>query len=100
MVSLVAPSPSAHSRKELVADLIAMVKPEQVLWDDENQRPFECDGLAVYKQMPWITVIPDTSEQVQDILAYCYKQRIPVVVRGAGTGLCAVLPPMPVVCCW
>ncbi|MDP6166758.1 MAG: FAD-linked oxidase C-terminal domain-containing protein [Gammaproteobacteria bacterium] len=66
-----------------------MVKPEQVLWDDENQRPFECDGLAVYRQMPWVTVIPDNIAQVQAIMAYCYGQQIPVVVRGAGTGLCA-----------
>ncbi|MDP6969331.1 MAG: FAD-linked oxidase C-terminal domain-containing protein [Gammaproteobacteria bacterium] len=81
------------SRQALVADLGRLVTPQQVLDDDENQRPFECDGLAVYKQMPWITVIPNTSEQVQDILAYCYKQRIPVVVRGAGTGLCAGATP-------
>ena len=74
---------------DLVADLGALVSPQQVLSDDENQRPFECDGLAVYKQMPWVTVIPDTLSQVQAIMAYCYKHQMPVVIRGAGTGLCA-----------
>jgi len=77
------------SRESLIADLGTMFSPQQILQDEENQRPFECDGLAVYKQMPWLTVIPDTLAQVQALMAYCYKKKMPVVVRGAGTGLCA-----------
>ena len=42
------------SRESLIADLGTMFSPQQILQDEENQRPFECDGLAVYKQMPWL----------------------------------------------
>jgi glycolate oxidase len=53
----------------------------------ESKRPFECDGLSVYKQMPGLVVLPSSTEQVQKTLRLCSQHRIPVVVRGAGTGL-------------
>lgn len=77
------------SRNDLANAMAKIVSAKQVLSDDENQRPFECDGLAVYKQMPWVTVLPDTIEQVQAVMAYCHQHAVPVVVRGAATGLCA-----------
>jgi len=53
----------------------------------ESKRPFECDGLTVYKEMPGLVVMPGSTEQVQKVMRLCHEHHIPVVVRGAGTGL-------------
>ncbi len=50
-------------------------------------RPFECDGLAVYRQLPMVVALPETVAQVQSILRLCHAHGVPVVARGAGTGL-------------
>ena len=78
-----------HNLSTVAADLAALVTAANVINDQEGQRPFECDGLAVYQQMPWLTVIPETVSQVQAVMAYCHHHSLPVVVRGAGTSLCA-----------
>ncbi|XQU69669.1 Glycolate oxidase subunit, FAD-linked [Cupriavidus sp. H18C1] len=49
--------------------------------------PYECDGLAAYRQVPLAVVLPDTEEQVIAILRLCHRLRVPVVPRGAGTSL-------------
>lgn len=82
-------SAAVMPREQLSKEMAKIVSADKVLVDDENQRPFECDGLAVYKQMPWVTVLPDTIEQVQAVMAFCHQHAVPVVVRGAATGLCA-----------
>jgi len=58
-----------------------------VLSHPEELRPYECDGLSAYRQLPMVVVIPETTEQVRTILALCSKHGVPVVARGAGTGL-------------
>jgi glycolate oxidase len=58
-----------------------------VLSNTESKRPFECDGLSVYKQMPRLVVMPGSTEQVQKAMRLCRRHDVPVVVRGAGTGL-------------
>ncbi len=73
----------------LVGALHQLLPASSVIMSTESQRPFECDGLAVYHQLPLVTVIPETVEQVQDILRLCHLHRVPLVPRGAGTGLCA-----------
>ncbi|MGR9106528.1 MAG: FAD-linked oxidase C-terminal domain-containing protein [Gammaproteobacteria bacterium] len=60
---------------------------DSILTDDEDLRPYECDGLSAYRKLPWMVVLPEKIDQVQRILAICAEQRIPVVARGAGTGL-------------
>lgn len=60
---------------------------DAVLLSEEAVRPYECDGLFVYRERPAAVVIPDTLEQVQHVLKFCYTHKIPVVARGAGTGL-------------
>jgi glycolate oxidase len=84
----------SHPRKhhaalniELIRALRSLLPPESVLADVEDLRPFECDGLAVYRQLPMVVVLPETIEQVQSILRLCHQQQVPVVARGAGTGL-------------
>ena len=53
----------------------------------ESMRPFECDALSVYKQMPGLVVMPASTAQVQQAMRLCHEHKVPVVARGAGTGL-------------
>ena len=58
-----------------------------VISGEENTRPFECDGLSVYKQKPIAVVLPNEIRQVKKVLEICRKNNTPIVTRGAGTGL-------------
>ena len=58
-----------------------------VLIGEENTRPFECDGLSVYRQKPLAVVLPESIEQIKQVLKICKLHNTPVVTRGAGTGL-------------
>src|SRR6202011_4507255 len=49
--------------------------------------PYESDGLMAYRQPPMVVVLPDTTEQVSQVLKYCFEQGIKVVPRGSGTSL-------------
>jgi len=80
-------SHSQSVRSALIAELQAILPAESVLFDDEDLRPFECDGLPVYRRMPLLVCLPETVEQVRQILVLCHEWRVPVVARGAGTGL-------------
>tara|TARA_R110000782_G_scaffold61114_7_gene126029 strand:+ start:1460 stop:2902 length:1443 start_codon:yes stop_codon:yes gene_type:complete len=64
-----------------------ILPPEAVLLSEESKRVYECDALSAHRVMPACVVLPDSIEQVQAILSYCYSNDIPVVARGAGTGL-------------
>ncbi len=67
---------------------LAQILPEAaILSDPEDLRPYECDGLSVYRALPLVVCLPETVEQVRDILRTCYQANVPVVARGAGTGL-------------
>jgi glycolate oxidase len=58
-----------------------------VLCEEEDLKPYECDGLAAYRALPGAVCLPETREQVQAVLRHCHRAGIPVVARGAGTGL-------------
>jgi glycolate oxidase len=65
-----------------------------VLFEEEDTRPYECDGLTAYRQLPMVVALPETEEQVQRVLRTCSSMGVPVVPRGAGTGLSGgALPP-------
>jgi glycolate oxidase len=65
-----------------------------VLHAEEDTRPYECDGLTAYRQLPMVVALPETEAQVQRILRTCSELKVPVVPRGAGTGLSGgALPP-------
>jgi glycolate oxidase len=65
-----------------------------VLHEEEDTRPYECDGLTAYRQLPMVVALPETEEQVQRVLKACSSLGVPVVPRGAGTGLSGgALPP-------
>ncbi|NVD34783.1 FAD-linked oxidase C-terminal domain-containing protein [Marinobacter lutaoensis] len=77
------------SKAELAEQFRAFIDPDFVITDDETLRPYECDGLAMYREMPMLVVLPETVAQVQRVMRICRDHEVPVVARGAGTGLCA-----------
>ncbi|MDE1997415.1 MAG: FAD-binding protein [Burkholderiales bacterium] len=77
----------AQRQQEVVAALLKVLPPHNVLWQDEAVTPFECDGLTAYRQRPLAVALPETHEQVGAVLAACHALQVPVVARGAGTGL-------------
>ena len=82
-----APPPLLVRQQELVSALRPFLAEDALLWEPEDTIPYECDGLAAYRQMPLAVALPQTEEQVVQILKVCNKLNIPIVPRGAGTGL-------------
>ncbi len=74
-------------RSEIIARLREIVPGEGVIADEDEMRVYESDALSAYRQMPMIVVLPQTTEQVAEILRYCYGEGVKVVPRGAGTSL-------------
>ena len=74
-------------RNTLIQRLRAILPDAALLTTTEAMKPFECDGLAAIKRMPAVVALPETVDQVQDVLRLCSELEIPVVARGAGTGL-------------
>jgi glycolate oxidase len=74
-------------RTELVRELRCFLAPDAILEQEEEVRPYECDGLSAYRQLPLLVLLPRTVDEVQRILRLCHAREIPVVARGAGTGL-------------
>ncbi len=74
-------------REEIVRALREIVPGEGVIAAESEMRPFESDGLTAYRQLPMVVVLPETTDQVSRVLAYCHAQGIKVVPRGAGTSL-------------
>ncbi|RJQ46877.1 MAG: FAD-binding protein [Gammaproteobacteria bacterium] len=70
-----------------VSALHRILPPEAVLAGAEESRPYECDGLTAYRNPPGVVCLPDNAHQVQEILRLCAQMHVPVVARGAGTGL-------------
>ena len=71
----------------VVQALQAVLPPEGLLWTGEQTTPYECDGLTAYRQRPLAVALPATPAQVQAVLQTCHRLGVPVVARGAGTGL-------------
>lgn len=74
-------------KAQLLAAMQTILPEQLILSSQESQAPFECDGLSAYRQLPLLTVLPETIEQVQAICKLCHQHTIPLVARGAGTGL-------------
>jgi glycolate oxidase len=70
-----------------VKQLAAILPPHLLLHEVEDLKPYECDALSAYQALPLAVAIPETIEQIKTILSRCYESDIPVVARGAGTGL-------------
>ncbi len=74
-------------RQHLARRFARHVADEYILSDEAERRPYECDGLSAYRHLPLIVVLPGDTEEVQAVMRICHEERVPVVARGAGTGL-------------
>ncbi|TNC82258.1 MAG: FAD-binding oxidoreductase [Oleiphilus sp.] len=80
--------PISNWSAEQLLPLLGKILPEScILHEAEDLGPFECDGLSAYKAPPMLVVLPDTKAQVIDLVKLCAQHEIPLVPRGAGTGL-------------
>jgi glycolate oxidase len=74
-------------QREMARALGELLPQQSVLWRTEDTRPYECDGLMLHSQLPMIVVLPETEVEVAKVLRLCHARGVPVVPRGAGTGL-------------
>ena len=77
----------AERQSQVVRALTAVLPAHALLWNNEDTTPYECDGLTAYRQRPLVVVLPETYAEVQAVLKTCHALDVPVVARGAGTGL-------------
>ncbi|MEN9539678.1 MAG: hypothetical protein RLZZ126_1913, partial [Pseudomonadota bacterium] len=84
-----APATPEHQQLQarVRAALAPLVPGHALLWRDEDTTPYECDGLTAYRQRPMLVALPENDAQVQAVLRACHALQVPVVARGAGTGL-------------
>ena len=76
-----------NNKQSLVQQLTQILPKGQLLHELEDLKPYECDALSAYQTVPLAVALPDNITQLKAILSVCYKDNIPVVARGAGTGL-------------
>ncbi|RDU95011.1 FAD-linked oxidase C-terminal domain-containing protein [Trinickia dinghuensis] len=86
-VALPAAEMRAERQREVVQALMATLPTHCLLYRDEDTAPYECDGMSVYRQLPLAVALPETEAQVQRVLQICRRLGVPIVPRGAGTGL-------------
>ncbi len=90
-------SPAERSQRQhrLVQALRGLLPAHALLWQAEETTPYECDGLSAYRARPLAVALPETEAQVAAVLRCCLELEIPVVARGAGTGLSGGALPHP-----
>jgi len=75
------------TNQALVRQLRDLLPADSVLWRTEDLRPYECDGLSIYRTVPLAVVLPWNESQVVGVMKLCHDAGVPVIARGAGTGL-------------
>ncbi len=85
----------AVDRPALIKRLRAVLPAQALLAEDEEMRPYDCDGLTAYRQLPLLVTLPENEAQTQAILRICHELHAPVVARGAATGLSGGATPHP-----
>jgi len=83
----VATSERLARQAQVVAALQPLLPAHALLWHAEDTVPYECDGLTAYRQQPLLVALPENDAQVAAVLRCCHELKVPVVARGAGTGL-------------
>ncbi len=86
-MNVAAPKIDFLRQAEVVGRLKAQLPASSVLHQTEDTRPYECDGLSAYRQLPLAVALPATDAEVQFVLRTCHELEVPVIARGAGTGL-------------
>ncbi len=84
-----------NPKPEIIHELRKILSASSVLDKEQEMRPYECDGLSAFQGRPMVVVLPETIEEVQEIMSLCHKESVPVVARGAGTGLSGGATPIP-----
>jgi len=79
----------------LLAALARLLPADSLLQVNEDVKPYECDGLSAYRQVPMAVALPETEAQVVAVIKACRAAGAPLVPRGAGTGLSAGALPHP-----
>jgi glycolate oxidase len=74
-------------QRKVVNALSSVLAKQDILFTPEDTIPYECDGLTAYRQRPLCVAIPQSTQQVQEVLRICHELNVPVIARGAGTGL-------------
>lgn len=91
--------PAATERARRQAEVLNALRPHvpahALLYQTEDTTPYECDGLTAYRQRPLVVCLPETESQVQAVLKACHSIQVPVIARGAGTGLSGGAMPHP-----
>ncbi len=80
-------APRAARQAQVVSALRPLLPAHALLWRGEDTVPYECDGLTAYREQPLLVALPETEAQVAAVLRCCHELKVPVVARGAGTGL-------------
>src|SRR5215831_16318107 len=84
---------------EVIPDIVTALRkvlPEEcVLERAEERRPYECDGLPAFRELPAVVVLPRSDEEVRQALLACHRLKVPLVARGSGTGLSGGATPHP-----
>lgn len=75
------------TRKNLIFQLQEILPEQYLLTKEEDMKPYECDGLSAYQRLPVAVALPETIDQIQKITRICSQLKVPIVARGAGTGL-------------
>jgi glycolate oxidase len=86
---------AAMAQLDIAAALGEVLPPDCLLAREEERRPYECDALTAFRQLPAVVALPRTAEQVRQVLMTCSRLRVPVVARGSGTGLSGGSTPHP-----
>ncbi len=95
MIRLPDPKPDVMARRDsIVAGLRALLPESGLIAEEHRLKPYETDGLSAYRQVPLAVALPETTEQVADVLRFCHKNGVRVVPRGAGTSLSGGALPM------
>ncbi|MFM2053699.1 MAG: hypothetical protein RL456_1736, partial [Pseudomonadota bacterium] len=81
------PAARRERQSRVVNALSGRMPAHALLWQAEDTTPYECDGLTAYRERPMVVALPETEEQVAAVLRICRELSVPVVARGAGTGL-------------
>ena len=82
-----AAAPTPQRQAQVAQRLRRCLPAHCVLFREEDTRPYECDALSAFRQLPMVVALPETEAQVREVLLACRELDVPVVARGAGTSL-------------
>ncbi len=86
---------SPDHQRAVIEALRAILPADSVLSQESELRPYECDGLTAFRRLPLAVVLPRTEVQIREALLVCRRFDVPVIARGAGTGLSGGAMPHP-----